>query len=328
MTVKEGRSQSHAKRRETTELSKALANFKRLRSDSVTEISEIANEYTLGKILGHGQFGIVRMVHKAGNSSKPLVMKLYSKMKLLQANALVTVEVNSDNQNEIEILKRLDHPNIIKLVESHQSSQSIQVVLQYGGTKNLFDFVESNKLSGNSIREIFTGVCHAVKYLHERSICHRDIKLENIVVSDDCAGDEVTAGQVKLIDFGFALQVKDKVEAILQQVGTPAYMSPELALKQPYDGFKADIWALGVLLYRMNYKELPYRARDCFELYDKITSGSIKFAKAKDSQSIILQELISSMMTKDAVKRPSISEVFRILPGYGSSMVQNIADSH
>lgn len=208
-------------------------------------------------------------------------------------------------ENEIQILKSLSHPNIVKMIEHKEVSHTVQVVLEYAGSQNLADFLQSKQPSLDDIKRIFYEVCVGVEYLHGQEICHRDIKLENIVVADQC---EQNFRGVKLIDFGFACRTK-KGEKFFQQVGTPAYMSPELAQRQPYSGFKVDIWALGILLYRMIYKKLPFRSRDCYDLYHKIKTADITMPKSKDKEVTTFQSLIRSLLQKDPSLRPTISKV-------------------
>lgn len=194
------------------------------------------------------------------------------------------------------------------MIDHNDASQSVQIVLEFAGSLNLGDYLEHMICSIFDIKQIFIGVCRAVEYLHGHGICHRDIKLQNIVMSDACLESSPGPTDVKLIDFGFACRFT-LGDTLRQQVGTPAYMSPELVQKHPYDGFKVDVWALGVLLYRMVYKELPYRSRDAYDLYHKIKTADVCFPKTKDKEMIKLQKLMASLMQKDASRRPSIDKV-------------------
>ena len=86
----------------------------------------------------------------------------------------------------------------------------------------------------------FIQIINAVKLMHSQGICHRDLKMDNILITD--------SGRVKIIDFGFSIQCEKDTKLVIS-CGTPAYMSPEIVRKQTYSGFSADIWALGVILY-------------------------------------------------------------------------------
>lgn len=294
---------------EKSELRKALSELKKMQSDSSTNLPTNESEYTLSSILGQGRFGIVRMAYQGGNKAKPCVIKLYNKVKLIQANALHTVEVLAVDQNEVSILKSLNHKNIVKLIDYTQHSQSIQVILEYGGYLNLYDYLETKQPTKRDLKNVFRGVCDAIKYLHEQAIAHRDLKLENIVLADNLQDGQVSASNVKLIDFGFAARVSAG-EPFVQQVGTPAYMAPELSRKEPYDGLKIDVWALGVLLYRLLYRELPFKAKDCFELYSKISSDEVSFPKLPyDRDTKLANDLIIHLLKKDPKQRYTIQEV-------------------
>ena len=100
--------------------------------------------------------------------------------------------------------------------------------------------------------------------MHGNLICHRDLKLENILVSD--------RQRIKIIDFGFGIRTKEDVNLKIF-CGTSAYMSPEIVKKSDYNGFKADIWALGVVLYVMLTGRFPFKAKSEKELFTRIQIG-------------------------------------------------------
>ena len=113
----------------------------------------------------------------------------------------------------------------------------------------------------NEARRIFKQVSEAVLYLHSHNICHRDLKLDNILLEDDTK-------MIKLIDYGFSVFVNGVFGRLKVFCGTPSYMAPELVMRrEDYEGKPVDIWALGVLLYVMLVGQLPFRAPTEPELF-------------------------------------------------------------
>lgn len=124
--------------------------------------------------------------------------------------------------------------------------------MEYGGTDSLFNYLKAKKyhcLAEEEARQVFRQAVEGVDYLHKKNIAHRDIKLENILLNE--------SQTVKLIDFGFSIQ-SQKGQLLNIYCGTPSYMSPELAMKKNYQGWHADVWALGVLLYVLLCGRFPF----------------------------------------------------------------------
>ena len=108
---------------------------------------------------------------------------------------------------------------------------------------------KNNTIAERKVKVIFRQILQGIQHCHESRICHRDIKLENILID----GEE----QVRLIDFGFSSKCGERLRNFC---GTPPYMAPEITAKLPYFGEPADMWALGILLYLMLYGKFPFRA--------------------------------------------------------------------
>jgi serine/threonine protein kinase len=152
-----------------------------------------------------------------------------------------------------------------------------------------------------------------MRYLHDQTnICHRDLKLENILIDE--------RNQVKIIDFGFS--VNTPMDSRLKVFcGTPSYMAPEIVAKREYNGYHTDIWALGVILYLMLCGNYPFKGITERELYTKIGKGGYTIS---DSIPHEARRLIARMLCVDPNKRPTIREVryssirlFRFVPTSG-----------
>lgn len=134
-----------------------------------------------------------------------------------------------------------------------EGSRHKYLVLEFVGRRSLFDLVYSER--EDCIREgyaqnIFGKVVNGIEYLHTKGVCHRDLKLDNIIVGDK--------NRVKIIDFGFSMETEPN-KKISVFCGTPSYIAPEILKKEPYDGMKADIWSLGVCIYRSLSGGFPFK---------------------------------------------------------------------
>ncbi len=150
------------------------------------------------------------------------------------------------------------------------------------------------------ILDWFTQICLAIKHIHDRKILHRDLKSQNIFLTQN--------GLIKLGDFGIAKCLKNTVEKAKTVVGTPYYLSPEIVQSKPYS-FKSDIWSLGILLYEMCSLKMPFDASNLASLSLKIIKGSynpLPTVFTKD-----LRGLVASMLNIEMNKRPSINEILR-----------------
>ena len=141
-------------------------------------------------------------------------------------------------------------------------------------------------------------MCEGVKYLHGVGICHRDLKLENILIDD--------RNNVKIIDFGFSVCTAEKLRMFC---GTPSYMAPEIIQKKEYQGQKTDIWALGIILFVMLTGNFPFKGQTEKELFGKIKRGMFHMPETLPFEA---KCIITRMLTVDPGKRPTAKEVNRI----------------
>ena len=167
-------------------------------------------------------------------------------------------------RREVDIMSKLQHPNIVGFRESFETNDQVLMVLEYCPGKELFDVIlERNRFAENDAKKVFAQICRALHYLHSLNIIHRDIKPENILVLDhtDAEGNLI----VKLLDFGLSKNAGAGSEA-KTFVGTPCYLSPEVeytskGLGGTY-GLPADCWSLGAVLYVMLVARFPEFKQD------------------------------------------------------------------
>lgn len=119
-------------------------------------------------------------------------------------------------------------------------------------------------MAEDNCKFFFRQIAEAMRYMHSNLICHRDLKLENILVSDK--------QKIKIIDFGFGIRTPEDVNLKIF-CGTSSYMAPEIVRKQEYNGFKADVWALGVVLHVMLTGRFPFVGKTEKELFSRIKTG-------------------------------------------------------
>ena len=165
---------------------------------------------------------------------------------------------------EIYILKKLRHNNITRLLEVFEAKNHLMIVMEYADSGDALALSKKNfiGLSEAEVKNIFHQVVHGIGHLHCRSIAHRDIKLENIMLIED---PNSLSYKVKIGDFGISRIVK-KEESLNESCGTPAYLAPEIVLNRPYNGMKVDMWCLGILLYSLAYGCQPFKAKTIEEL--------------------------------------------------------------
>lgn len=155
-------------------------------------------------------------------------------------------------QREVEILKRLDHPNICKLFSTVNTDEAFFLIMEYVEGGDLFTYImRSGPLSSTAARRLFIELVKVVQYCHSMKIIHRDIKHKNILLDAQL--------NPKLIDFGLSNYSKDEGEMRSTFCGTPAYAAPEMILAQRYHGPEVDVWSLGIVLYTMFSKRFPFR---------------------------------------------------------------------
>ena len=258
-----------------------------------------SKKYKPKKMLGSGSFGCV---YEAKNTifGNTVAMKVIKKDK---ENELDEQEI----RNEIDILKKLSHPNIVKIYEFYVSENHYYIITEFCKEGELFSYIK-NKYSERQLAVLFYQVFSGLWYLHENKILHRDIKLENIMISgkekDNSTGEELF--WVKIIDFGTA-KIFEKNKKEKDVVGSSYYIAPEV-LKQNYNE-KCDTWSVGVILYMTLVGRAPFDGKDDEEIIKKI--NSVDYNKNEPrlvKHSPEVRDLVSKLLEKNTEKRYSAKE--------------------
>ena len=258
-----------------------------------------SKKYKPKKMLGSGSFG---SVYEAKNTlfGNTVAMKVIKKDK---ENELDEQEI----RNEIDILKKLSHPNIVKIYEFFISENHYYIITEFCKEGELFSYIK-NKYTERQLAVLFYQVFSGLWYLHENKILHRDIKLENIMISgkekDNSTGEELF--WVKIIDFGTA-KIFEKNKKEKDVVGSSYYIAPEV-LKQNYNE-KCDTWSVGVILYMTLVGRAPFDGKDDEEIIKKI--NSIDYNKNEPrlvKHSPEVRDLVSKLLEKNIDKRYSAKQ--------------------
>jgi NIMA (never in mitosis gene a)-related kinase len=255
--------------------------------------------YKAIKLLGEGSFGKAYLA-TAENDDKKYVLK-----QIIMDG--MTDQEKRDTFNEAKILKRLDHPNIIKFKEvftQRKPNEALNIITEYADGGDLEQKIEAqNKkpFPETQILDYFTQICLALQHLHKKNIIHRDLKGGNVFL--------MQSGLVKLGDFGIAKGLKTSKDKAKTVVGTPYYLSPEIINSQPYDT-KSDIWSLGVLLYQMMSFKMPFNAQSYPLLSIKINRGV--YSPPPAVYSAELRDILKRCLTKEPEKRPTVNEILQL----------------
>ena len=244
----------------------------------------LVDDLTLIKGLGKGAFGEVYLTSKQGSQEKFATKKIDKKYA---ANPKAKKYID----NEIKILKEIDHPNIIKLYDVKENNQNYYLVMEYCNGGGLSDCLEYHikqfrkPFSEEIVQYLMKQIVSGLRYLHGKHILHRDIKLDNILVKFDSEEDRqkknMLKAKVKIIDFGFARYLDPK-QLAFSTLGSPINMEPGILRKlnrmensrdYGYDE-KADIWSLGTICYEMLIGKCTFDAGSMKELLGKVESGN------------------------------------------------------
>ena len=252
---------------------------------------KLRDSYRIGKMLGSGAFGEVRVcVHRESQAQRAVKVLRKSHMDEDEKRMFF---------NEINILKDLDHPNILKMYEFFEDEKRYYIVTDICKGGELFDeIVAKGKFSEKDAAMLINQVLTCINYCHKNNIVHRDLKPENVLLEANKEFD-----QIKIIDFGTSLVVKDG-EKLDEKLGTPYYIAPEV-LQKNY-GAKCDIWSIGVITYIILSGIPPFNGASDQEIMKKVKLGKFNFNDPVwKSISDSCKDFISTLLTLDQNTRPS-----------------------
>ena len=277
----------------------------------------LVDNLVLTKSLGKGSFGEVFLTKKVNGK------ELYATKRMDRAE-FNKPDNNKRLLNEISILQKISHKNIVKLIEVKKTKSHIYIVTEFcnGGslTDNLNKYVQIHRkaFSEEIVQYLMKQIVSAIYYLHMNKIVHRDLKLDNILLNfpneNDKANLNMLKAEIKLIDFGFATRLRTVNGNLANTIlGTPSNMEPHMLRdmenqRPSLKGYneKVDIWSLGTLCYEMLVGRMAFAGYSMEELYKKVKAGNYKLPLWLSKEAV---SFINGMLQYDSNKRLSAFEL-------------------
>ncbi|KAF9234997.1 Pkinase-domain-containing protein [Melanogaster broomeanus] len=257
--------------------------------------------YLLLQTVGEGEFGKVKLgLHSQWGEEVAV--------KLIRRGNIDTSVRMSKVEREIEVLRTLKHPNIVRLYDVIETDKYIGIILEYASGGELFDHILAHRyLKEKDAAKLFSQLISGVWYIHQKKIVHRDLKLENLLLDRH--------RNVIITDFGFANRFEHRADDLMQtSCGSPCYAAPELVISEGlYVGSAVDIWSCGVILYAMLAGYLPFDddpanpdGDNINLLYKYIVNTPLSFP---DYISPEARDLLSMMLVPDPTRRADLRSI-------------------
>eukprot|EP01094_Clydonella_sp_ATCC50884_P025484 TRINITY_DN670_c1_g1_i1.p1 TRINITY_DN670_c1_g1~~TRINITY_DN670_c1_g1_i1.p1 ORF type:complete len:390 (+),score=108.39 TRINITY_DN670_c1_g1_i1:121-1170(+) len=245
----------------------------------------VEDHYDLGKVIGKGGFSVVVEATEKATGEKFAVKCI--KKTMVEGEDIKLL------RREIKIMKRVNHPNILKLFEVFEDEDEFYLVMELVNGKELFEkIVEKGQYSEKDSSHIVKQIVSAVQYLHEQGIAHRDLKPENLL----SAGDDENE-VIKIADFGFSKNFGE--EKLMTSCGSPGYVAPEVLTSESYDK-AVDMWSVGVIIYILLCGYPPFYADNAPALFKKIMDVKYDFDDPSwDDVSEDAKNLIRNLLKKE-----------------------------
>ena len=258
------------------------------------QIPQSFGKYNYVKKIGGGSFSVVILCEHSKNHQQ-------FACKVVSREVLVAEKTFDRFEQEVRIMQTLNHPNIVKIEEIVYEEKLIFVVMEYCTRGDLFSYIIKNgALTDYVVKKLLRQLVDAIKYLHERHLAHRDIKPENILINN--------AGNAKLGDFGLC-HITSPTKLLTTPCGSPLYAPPEIVSGTPYDGLKADMWSLGVVLFTMCTGSLPWAQSNQRKLLQQIQDADYVIPL---SVAPVFRELIEKLMEPNPNLRPTAEQVSKM----------------
>uniref|UniRef100_A0A8C3YUH3 non-specific serine/threonine protein kinase n=1 Tax=Catagonus wagneri TaxID=51154 RepID=A0A8C3YUH3_9CETA len=246
--------------------------------------------YDIERTLGKGNFAVVKLARHRVTKTQ-VAIKIIDKTRLDSSNL-------EKIYREVQIMKLLNHPHIIKLYQVMETKDMLYIVTEFAKNGEMFDYLTSHgHLSESEARKKFWQILSAVEYCHSHHIVHRDLKTENLLLDGNM--------DIKLADFGFGNFYKSG-EPLSTWCGSPPYAAPEVFEGKEYEGPQLDIWSLGVVLYVLVCGSLPFDGPSLPALRQRVLEGRfrIPFFMSRDCET-----LIRRMLVVDPAKRIGMAQI-------------------
>ncbi|KAJ6425087.1 hypothetical protein OIU84_025785 [Salix udensis] len=261
---------------------------------SQPKIKRRVGRYEVGRTIGEGTFAKVKFARNS-ETGEPVALKILDKEKVLKHKMAEQIK------REIETMKLIKHPNVVRLYEVMGSKTKIFIVLEFVTGGELFDkIVNHGRMREDEARRYFQQLINVVDYCHSRGVFHRDLKPENLLLD--------AYGNLKVSDFGLsALSQQVRDDGLLHTTcGTPNYVAPEVLNDRGYDGTTADLWSCGVILFVLLAGYLPFDDSNVMNLYKKISAAEFT---CPPWLSFGAMKLITRILDPNPMNRITIPEI-------------------
>ena len=261
----------------------------------------VPREYRMGKTLGTGTFGKVKLGQRSDDGA------LFA-FKCLNRHRIVLAAQSGRLAKEIRLLRLLNHPNVIRLHEVLHTPTEILMVMEYVEGGDLLEVLNTHpRFHESEVRHIFCQICSGVSFCHSLGVAHRDLKPENVLLGKRAPGSSASY-VVKVADFGLSTLMRPD-EMLQTACGSPHYVAPEILNFDGggrYDGKCTDVWSLGIILHVMLCYRLPFEAESTQLLYKKIRQG---LPSLPGHLSVAAASLLRGMLEVDASQRLTLAQV-------------------
>ncbi|XP_018578858.1 calcium/calmodulin-dependent protein kinase type 1 [Anoplophora glabripennis] len=249
----------------------------------------LEDKYYLKELLGTGAFSVVRLAESKERSGMMYAVKIIDK-KALKGK-------EDSLENEIKVLRRLKHPNIVQLLETFEDKSKVYLIMELVTGGELFDrIVEKGSYTEKDAADLIRQVLEAVDYMHEQGVVHRDLKPENLLYYSP---DEDS--KIMISDFGLSKMEDSGIMATA--CGTPGYVAPEVLAQKPY-GKAVDVWSIGVISYILLCGYPPFYDENDANLFAQILKGEFEFDSPYwDEISDSAKDFIRNLMCVNVEKR-------------------------
>jgi len=261
---------------------------------------DIRSKYKIfPNILGTGAFGTVRSCIDRKTNEKLAVKSISKKGNVVKSNTILL-------KNEIALVQRVKHQNVVRVVDVIQDRDYIHIVMEECRGGDLFDKIVDHEIWLGEQRtcEIIGSLLDAISYLHERNIVHRDLKAEHIMLSNN----DVATSPVKIIDFGLATIHNPRTDPPMTAFAGSAFTVAPEVIKRSY-GKECDLWSVGVITYFLLTQKMPFNARADKEIFQKIVSGDYGYPGwTKSGLSEEAKDFIDRLLVVDPKRRLTASQ--------------------
>lgn len=265
-----------------------------LPSGEILHVPKKFGKYEYMRSIGSGSFSVVILCQHT------LTKDVFA-CKVVSRKMLVEMEVFGRFEQEVRLLQSFNHPNVVKVSDLVFSDLFIYVVMEYCESGDLFALIVNDGIiDDDKIRHMFRQMIEGMHFVHSKHLAHRDLKPENILLDRDM--------NAKIADFGLC-HTTDSTKLLKTPCGSPFYAPPEIVAGKEYDGEKADIWSLGVVLYAMSTGTFPWTGTNQTQLFIQIQEAEII---VPDTVTPPIVQILDMMLQRDPKKRPSTGQLLEM----------------